>query len=420
MKLLIAEDSATLRSLLAIQLADWQFEIYEAKDGAEAWEKFQRSPFPLVLTDWIMPNLDGVELIRRIRSADVPFYVYIVLLTAKSEKEDLVYAMEAGADDFLVKPCDDDELRVRLREGMRILQLQQSLAEKNSALRHAQAALIQNEKLSSLGQLAAGMAHEINNPIAYVGNNLTVLRRDVSSLMEILQAYREYRPLIGQADAGALTRLDELEQQHELDWIQENIPALLTSSTGGLARVRDIVKNLRDFAHVDEAEFDRVLVTETIESTLGMLQHLMDQKEISVHRNYTAKPRIECRPAKISQVLHNVLLNAIQASSRGGEITVSVSETEDAAEIEIDDCGAGMNDKTIERAFEPFFTTRPVGQGAGLGLSLCYGVMQDHHGSIDIDSKVDEGTHVRLKMPKCQTVDRPHRDENCQDLSKGD
>lgn len=410
MKLLIAEDSATLRSLLAIQLADWQFEIAEAEDGAEAWEKFQQSPFPLVLTDWIMPNMDGLELIRRIRGAEVPFYVYIVLLTAKSEKEDLVYAMEAGADDFLVKPCDDDELRVRLREGMRILELQQSLAEKNSALRHAQAALIQNEKLTSLGQLAAGMAHEINNPIAYVSNNLTVLRRDVSAVVEILQAYRDCRPLIEQADPAALQRLDELEQEHELEWIQENIPALLTSSTGGLSRVRDIVKNLRDFAHLDEAEYDRLVVTETVESTLGMLQHLLEQKELVVRREFTARPVIECRPAKISQVLHNVVLNAIQASSRGGEIAIVVSEDPETAEIEIRDSGTGMDDATIQRAFEPFFTTRPVGKGAGLGLSLCYGVMRDHHGSINIDSKIDLGTTVRLRLPKKQPAGRPHND----------
>ena len=410
MKLLIAEDSATLRSLLAIQLADWEFEIAEAKDGAEAWEKFQQSPFPLVLTDWIMPHMDGLELIRRIRGAEVPFYVYIVLLTAKSEKEDLVYAMEAGADDFLVKPCDDDELRVRLREGMRILELQQSLAEKNSALRHAQAALIQNEKLSSLGQLAAGMAHEINNPIAYVSNNLTVLRRDVSALVEILQAYRECRPLIERADPAALQRLDQLEQAHELDWIQENIPALLDSSTGGLARVRDIVKNLRDFAHLDEAEYDRLVLTETIESTLGMLQHLLEQKELTVHREFAAEPTVECRPAKISQVLHNVLLNAIQASSRGGEITVAVSEDPAHAEIEVRDQGAGMDRKTASRAFEPFFTTRPVGKGAGLGLSLSYGVMRDHHGSIDIDSQLDRGTSVRLRLPKKQPAGRPDDD----------
>src|SRR5262249_49453721 len=148
---------------------------------------------------WMMPEMDGVELIRRIRAAERPGYVYVILLTAKSQKEDLVDGMEAGADDFVAKPFDRDELRVRLREGERILQLERTLAGQNRALREAQAALVQSEKRASLGQLAAGVAHEINNPIAYVSNNLAVLQRDVLAAMELLEKYREGREPLARA-----------------------------------------------------------------------------------------------------------------------------------------------------------------------------------------------------------------------------
>ncbi len=190
MRVLIADDSLVMRRMLQMCLQKWEYEVVEAEDGLQAWELFQRDNYALVVNDWLMPEMDGLELIRRIRSYDSSGYAYIILLTAKSEKEDLVVAMDAGADDFLVKPFNQDELRVRMREGERIVHLERTLVDQNRQLRETQAALVQSEKLASLGQLAAGMAHEINNPVAYVTNNLAVLNRDVQSVMEVLQAYR--------------------------------------------------------------------------------------------------------------------------------------------------------------------------------------------------------------------------------------
>src|SRR5262245_61485864 len=172
MQVLVAEDDAVSRRLLQRYLERWGYQVAAAADGAAAWQLFQGGEFPLVITDWMMPEVDGLELVRRIRAWQPPdddlHYAYVILLTAKAQKEDLVEGMEAGADDFLAKPFDPDELRVRLRAGERIVRLEQTLAEQNRALREAQAALVQSEKLASLGQLAAGLAHEINNPIAYV------------------------------------------------------------------------------------------------------------------------------------------------------------------------------------------------------------------------------------------------------------
>src|SRR5262245_42103906 len=176
MNVLVVEDDAISRRLLQSYLERWGYEVETAGHGGEAWILFQAGEYGIVVTDWMMPELDGVELIRRIRADERPGYVFTSRLTAKSQKEDLIQGMEAGADDFLSKPFDRDELRVRLRAGERIVLLEQSLAEQNRALREAQAALVQSEKLASLGQLAAGMAHEINNPIAYVFNNLAVVQ----------------------------------------------------------------------------------------------------------------------------------------------------------------------------------------------------------------------------------------------------
>ena len=182
--------------------------------------------------------MDGLELIRRSRASESSSYTYIILLTAKSEKEELIHAMEAGADDFLIKPCDANELRVRIREGERIIRLEQTLADQNRELRETQAALVQSEKLASLGQLAAGMAHEINNPISYVANNLAVLRRDVTSLTGLLAKYRSSHSCLPTVQPELAEEIAHLEADCDLDWVQENLPRVFESSLEGLDRVR--------------------------------------------------------------------------------------------------------------------------------------------------------------------------------------
>src|SRR5580698_8018925 len=182
MTLLIADDDPVSRRLLQSYLQKWGYEVTPAQDGAEAWRLFENDLFPMVITDWMMPEIDGSGLIRRIRSSPRPGYVYAILLTAKSQKEDLVEGMDAGADDFLTKPFDRDELRVRLRAGERIIRLEHHLRE-------TQAALVQKEQLASLGRLAAGVAHEINNPIAFVINNIALLRRDMQAALSVLDKY---------------------------------------------------------------------------------------------------------------------------------------------------------------------------------------------------------------------------------------
>lgn len=404
MKVLLAEDSITMRQLLVTQLKGWNYDVTVTEDGAAAWQEFQKCHFPLVLTDWMMPDVDGLELIRRIRASERSEYVYIILLTARSQSENLVEAMEAGADDFLAKPCNPKELKVRLRAGERIIELERTLVEQNRQLKEAQAALVQTEKLAGVGQLAAGMAHEINNPIAFVSNNLSVLQRDVQAIVELVDLYNESLSVIEKTDKQRATQLRTVEADCDFAWLKENLPRLFRSSLDGLARVRAIVKNLRDFAHLNKAIVSETDVVAAVESVLAVLTSEITARELTIRRQFECQPCIYCQPAQINQALHGILLNAIQASEPKGLIEVAVSQDESSIQITITDHGHGMDKTTQQHVFEPFFTTQPVGSGQGLGLAMSYGIVQQHGGTIEFDSAPGKGTTFRVTLPKANRI----------------
>lgn len=389
MQILIADDEAVSRRMLESFLQQWGYEVLLARDGEEAWHLFEQNNAPIVVTDWMMPQVDGLELIRRIRSVPRPGYVFAILLTARSQKEDLVEGMEAGADDFLTKPFDRDELRTRLRAAERVIQLEQHLAEQNRALREAQSALVQSEKLASLGRLAAGVAHEINNPIAYVTNNLTVLRRDMQSALEALDAHRR----------GDTAEASRLEDEADLGYFRDTFARTCDKTLEGLQRVRDIVRNLRDFARLDEGEFKDVDLNDALGSTLEIIRHELKSKEIRLVTEFEPLPAVLCHPGKINQVFLNLLVNAIQACDPGG--TVIVCTHADAASVvtEVRDNGHGIKPEHRSRLFEPFFTTKPIGEGTGLGLSMSFGIVRDHGGTIDVESEVGRGSLFRVRLP---------------------
>jgi signal transduction histidine kinase len=392
MKILIADDDTVSRRLLQSYLQKWGYEVTAAQDGAEAWKLFDGEPFPMVITDWMMPELDGPGLIRRIRSAHRPGYVYAMLLTAKAQKEDLVEGMEAGADDFLTKPFDRDELRVRLRAGERIIRLE-------SDLRATQTTLLQAEQLASLGRLAAGVAHEINNPIAYVINNLAVLRRDVQAALGLLEKYGTGRAILLREQPELAAELARIEEEMDLAYVRGNVGRLFDSSSEGLQRVRAIVENLRAFARLDEAERKEVDLNAALRSTLEVHKHDLDAKGLRVQADLPDLPPVACHPSKINQVFSNILLNAAQASEPGGQIEVRSRPDAGGVLVEIQDHGPGIRPEHLPHIFEPFFTTRPVGSGTGLGLSVAYGIVRDHGGTLEAGSSEGEGSVFRIRLP---------------------
>jgi two-component system NtrC family sensor kinase len=389
MRVLIAEDDPVSRRLLESYLQKWGYSVTAATNGAEAWRHFQEGTFAIVITDWMMPEIDGLELIRRIRAARRNGYTHAILLTAKSQKEDLIEGMEAGADDFLTKPFDRDELRVRLRAAERLIHLEHNLAEQNRILRETQAALVQTEKLASLGRLAAGVAHEINNPIAYVTNNLAVIRRDTKAALAALDARRR----------GDQAEAERLEAEADVDYLRENFARTCDKTLEGLERVRDIVRNLRDFARLDEADFKEADLNAALQSTIEIARHQLREKDVRLETDFSPLPQVLCHPGKINQVFLNLIVNAIQACNRGGRVTTRSRAESGGVIVEVLDDGCGISPEHRSRLFEPFFTTKPVGEGTGLGLSVSFGIVRDHGGAIEVESELGRGSTFRVRLP---------------------
>jgi signal transduction histidine kinase len=288
-----------------------------------------------------------------------------------------------------------------LREQNEMLgQSVRSEQEAHAALKKAQSQLVQNEKLASLGQMVAGVAHEINNPLSFVANNVAVLQRDLKALGQLLEMYRQADTSIEEKQPELSAEIKDLAERVDLGYTLPNLQELLTRSRVGLRRIQQIVKDLRDFARLDEADLHEVDLNDGIQSTANIVLGLAKKKRVKVEMDLQPLPIVSCYPAKLNQVVMNLIANAIQASHEGGTVTVrSRHNGDNTVVIEVADQGTGIPQKIRERIFDPFFTTKPPGEGTGLGLSISYGIVHDHGGRIDVQSEEGKGATFTIMLP---------------------
>ena len=276
------------------------------------------------------------------------------------------------------------------------------LTELNQQLSRAQQQLLQADKLASIGQLAAGVAHEINNPIGYIFSNFRTLQNYLDQLFGMLDAYQRAEPSLSAPDAAALRAMRE---RIDLDFLRQDIPTLMAESGEGIVRVRHIVQDLKDFSRVDaNQEWVWADLHRGIDSTLNIVSNEVKYKA-DVIKEYGDIPDIQCLPLQINQVVMNLIVNAAHAiGDARGRITVRTGRDGDQVWLEVGDNGSGIAPDTVSRIFDPFFTTKAIGKGTGLGLSLAYGIVQKHNGSIDVDTALGQGTRFRVRLPISQTA----------------
>jgi two-component system, NtrC family, sensor kinase len=266
--------------------------------------------------------------------------------------------------------------------------------------KEAERTLVQQEKLAGLGQMVAGVAHEINNPLSFVNNNVAVMQRDVAAMRELLQAYMRAGAVLSTAAPELAAEINEVTERVDAAYTLPNLDELLVRSRDGLKRIQQIVRDLRDFARLDSSDMHEVDLNEGVESTVNIIRGRAKKKQVIVETHLDqALPAVNCYPAKINQVIMNLVANAIDACNEGGRVDVVTRTAPGAIEIEVADTGCGIDTDIREKIFDPFFTTKPPGEGTGLGLSISYGIVQDHGGTIRVDSEKGKGSTFTVHLP---------------------
>ena len=274
----------------------------------------------------------------------------------------------------------------------------EQLTELNHKLEDAQNQLLQSEKMASVGQLAAGVAHEINNPIGFINSNLGTLKGQVNDLLNVTAAYQNAEPALAE-HAELLAAIRQAKTAADLEFLQEDIPNLINESIDGVQRVKKIIDNLKDFSRVDTAEWQYANLERGLESTLSIAWNELKYKA-EIVREYAGLPEIECIASQVNQVFLNLLVNAAHAIAEHGIITLRTGFDDEQVWVEIGDTGTGIKPEHLKKIFDPFFTTKPVGKGTGLGLSLAYSIVKRHHGRLDVRSEPGKGSVFRLALPR--------------------
>ncbi len=525
MSILIVDDSPVTRELLSKTLKKWGQKVLTANDGLDALEKYKNNDISIVITDWIMPNMDGLSLCEEIRKFVKNKYTYIIIATAKDQKSDLNEALDKGADDYITKPIDIERLRVSIKTARRIISLSENLnheinenrilienmkeglirLDSNGLLTFAnnrlckmigytreeligkditllfekeerekfsskmdqrkqgisesyelryvnkegrvlyamisakpifspnsvfdgvvavitditgirqaeqerkliEAQLRQSDKMASIGQLAAGVAHEINNPTGFVSSNLNTLSDYIQKYNALIN---EYHNLIFQHEANSgnincselIENIKAQEEDIDLTFMMDDITSLIKESLEGTERIKKIVQDLKDFAHPGEDKPKYAGINRCIESTLNIVWNEIKYKA-QVKKEYGNLPDILCFPQQLNQVFANILVNAGQAIKEHGEISIKTGLSGENIEIKIGDTGCGIARENLARIFEPFFTTKDVGKGTGLGLNVAYNIVKKHNGKITVESEKGCGTTFTILVPVSNT-----------------
>jgi len=440
--ILIVDDTPDNLRLLSNALTEQGYKVRSVINGAMALMGAKAAPPDLILLDINMPQMNGYEVCEALKADEQTREIPVIFISALGEVLDKVRAFTVGGRDYITKPFQFEEVLARIENQLTIRNLQKQLLEQNvrlqqsearerekaqqleqalHQLKESQSQLIQSEKMSSLGQLVAGIAHEINNPANFIYGNITYAKGYVQNLLELLELYQKQFPDI-------FPDIEHYVEAIDLEFLKEDLPKILSSMQVGTDRICGLVRSLRNFSRLDEAEMKRVDLHEGIDSTLMLLENRLQAKPglsaIRVMKEYGELPPVECYPGQLNQVFMNILSNAIDAlkENRKSEVEnaqetstnpdalapIIVIRTEvltpDWVTIRIADNGCGMSEAVQSQLFDPFFTTKPVGEGTGLGLSISYQIItEQHHGSLQCFSQLGQGTEFAIEIPLRQS-----------------
>lgn len=406
-KILLVDDElpfeALMRRHFRKQIRAKEMDLLFAANGLEALDKLKlEGPVDLVITDINMPEMDGLTLLEKV--ADFDSTIKTVVLSAYGDMKNIRTAMNRGAFDFLNKPIDFQDLEITISRALKQVQ---EIRENQEKLRAAQTQLIQSEKMSALGQLVAGVAHEINNPVGYITGNISIAEEYLQELIELLELYQNYYP----EPAEEITKkIKEIA----LDDLISDMPLLISSMREGTDRICFLSTSLRTFSRSDADHKVAFNIHDGIESTLLILKYRLKGKEgrptVEIIKEYGSLPLVMCFAGQLNQVFMNIIANAIDAFDMGNldfekviptiRIRTEVLADNNSIAIRISDNGPGMSDAVKEKIFEYLYTTKPVGTGTGLGLHISRQiVVEKHGGKLICESEVGAGATFIIELP---------------------
>ncbi len=467
--ILIVDDSRTNLEVISELFDNSEFDVWVAPNGEIGIKKAEADRPDLILLDVIMPGIDGFETCRRLKKNPATKDIPVIFMTARSETIDKVKGLTIGAVDYITKPFQQEEVLARLRLHLRLYSLTRTLEEQNSILteeiekraiaeaalrdfarelekrveertaeltralhelQEAQLQLVQSEKMSTLGQLVASVAHEINNPVNFVSGNINHAQQYIAHLIEHLELYQEYC-------RETAPKIEEHAQDIDLEYLVKDLPKIISSMKVGVDRIRSLSVSLRNFYRADSSHKLAVNIHEGIDSTLLILGHRLkanaDRPAIEVIAEYGNLPLVKCYPGQLNQVFMNLIANAIDALEEGEwarakgnrqsgtgkndstndelpipndplpipTIRIRTEAIEgDWVAVRIADNGCGMTPEVKQRLFEPLFTTKPVGKGTGLGLSISRQIVEEKHGGrLTCISQKGQGSEFAIELP---------------------
>ena len=435
--ILVIDDSPTNLEVLYTTLSDAGYEVLVEMDGYSGIEQAQNNPPDLILLDIMMPKINGYEACRKLQSNPITKDIPIIFMTALSDTGEKVKGFQMGAVDYITKPFQQEEVIARINVQLklrrlnleldhqkqkleeRVVERTAELSEALEELQQTQLQLVQTEKISSLGQMVAGVAHEVNNPIGFISTNLYHANQYVNDLINLLKLYREKFPEPGD-------EIEEIIESVDLDHISEDLPKLISSMKLGSDRIRGIMQSMRTYSRADGKDKKAVDIHEGIETTLMILQHRLkpQPKRPAIHvvKEYGNLPLIECYPGQLNQVFMNLIANAIDAidesvpdrdweSDKGRHLTpdnvmlvplicICTTADKENVTIQIGDNGKGMDLSIRDQIFQAFYTTKPEGKGTGLGLSISYQIITEKHGgTLECISSPGKGTEFIIQLP---------------------
>lgn len=420
-RILVVDDTTANLEVLGETLTEAGYTVATAIDGERALKRVQTHPPDLILLDVQMPGIDGFEACRQLKSNPATASIPVIFMTALTDTESKVEGFGLGAVDYITKPFQEQELLARVQTHLQLSHmtrhLEQIVAERTQELQTAltqlnqsQLQLIHNEKMSALGNLVAGVAHEINNPLGFIAGNLQPAQDYVRDLLNVIDGYQAELP---HPSADLQDTIEEID----LDYVREDLPKLIASMKDGVNRIRHISTSLRTFSRLDCDHPIPFNIHEGIDSTLMILKHRLKpnefRPEIGLIRDYGNVPEVECYAGQLNQVFMNILSNAIDAldevsqkrrqeeiQNNPNQITIHTKIIGNQVQIRIHDNGIGISQDIKHKIFDHLFTTKSVGEGTGLGLAISRQiVVEKHKGTLEVESEPGQGTEFIIQIP---------------------